>query len=628
MAIVTRPRVGTGVGSALLIHLDRRRRLLAVTWLPVAVAGAALGLVYLLRPEGSAGALPEPWSPAAIGWLATLVAATALGALHRPLGGASLGLGAVALPAALATVGPLGTAGVAAGGYALGGLGRRVLRHLSSAEPDERQGQLGRVAEGAARSALSALAAAGVASWAESPATPWHAEALSGLAFVGVFAGLVVLSEKLRRPDPPLRAVRFLPPLALDAAGWALGVAITHVGSGSGSGSGPALESGPGRWGLAAALLWAVALLALEAARLGHLQGAYERRAVDLARVSRASRRMAASGFGLAGLASQIRAECLRVIEVAWFQLEVFVDGPSMVQAPGGAEGGAHERPGRSWWAGPDGVIQGGTAAPGEAPPPLPGIHRRLPWTVVERDLTVEGESDDRRLARLTLWCDPRRVRPGDLQLLDSLLPQLAAWVHRALLDREAREDALTGIPTRRHLERVLAEAFGRVLESGGKLAVVLGDIDHFKSINDTYGHPVGDRALVAVARTLEAHRRTSDTCARYGGEEFALVLAGADGETALGIAERLRRSVEQIEVEERGHTIPLTISLGVAPFPELWASAPGELLALADEALYEAKERGRNRTLLNLGRGRYRSVDGTESGGDESPVEAPRIFA
>jgi diguanylate cyclase (GGDEF)-like protein len=132
----------------------------------------------------------------------------------------------------------------------------------------------------------------------------------------------------------------------------------------------------------------------------------------------------------------------------------------------------------------------------------------------------------------------------------------------------------------------------------------------------------------VAVAKTLEAHRRQRDTCARYGGEEFALVLAAADGETALEVAERLRRSVEQIVVEERGRSIPLTISLGVAAFPELWASAPGELLALADEALYDAKERGRNRALLNLGRGRYRSVDGDETPEDDRPVEAPRIFA
>ncbi len=80
--------------------------------------------------------------------------------------------------------------------------------------------------------------------------------------------------------------------------------------------------------------------------------------------------------------------------------------------------------------------------------------------------------------------------------------------------------------------------------------------------------------------------------------------------------------------MEADGEPVPLTVSLGVAAFPELWASAPGEMLALADEALYEAKRRGRNRALLCLGRGRYREAGGGEVGEDEGPVEAPRIFA
>jgi diguanylate cyclase (GGDEF)-like protein len=329
---------------------------------------------------------------------------------------------------------------------------------------------------------------------------------------------------------------------------------------------------------------------------------------------------MAVSGFGLSGLAAQLRSECVRLLDPHWFQLSLYPDL------------GAQEPPEesvRSWWAGPDGALHGGTPDPGPAPPPLPGIHRRRPWRMVERELAV----GDRRLARLCLWCDPRKVRPADVELLDSLLPQLATWVHRALLDREAREDPLTGVPTRRHLERVLAEAFARAWEGGGRLAVVLADLDHFKRINDARGHAAGDRALVAVARTLETHRRAADTCARYGGEEFALVVAEADGAAALQVAERLRRAVECLSVEAGGEPVPLTVSAGVAAFPELFASSPGELLALADEALYEAKRRGRNRALLNLGRGRYREVGEGEDradggGGEERPVVAPRIFA
>jgi diguanylate cyclase (GGDEF)-like protein len=585
--------------------LTGRRRQLAVTALPAVLATAGLAVTHWTRQP--AAPLAGAGAPEAVGLVATLLFCLALGSLHRPLGGAALGIGTVALPAAVRLLGAPGAAWIGAAGYVAGGLGRRFLRHLSGGEADERRG-LGRLLEGAGRSALAVLAAGLAWEWAagRAPAAapvPWHAAAWGGTLYLGVFAAAVLGAEALRRPGARLRPSGLTLPLALDAAGWALGVGVARVGAVQG-------------WALGAGLLWGIALLAAEAARLGTLQGTFERRAVDLARVSRASRRMAASGFGLAGLAAQIRAECLRVLDVQWFQLEVFADAAD--PAPG------EEKRRRSWWAGPDGGIHGGVPDPGDSPPPLPGIHRRLPWRTVARDL----ESGGRRLARLRLWLDPRRVRSTDLDLLDSLLPQLAAWVHRALLDREAREDALTGVPTRRHLERVLAEAFSRVLADGGRLAVVLADLDHFKAINDTHGHPAGDRALVAVARTLEVHRRATDTCARYGGEEFALVLDGADGETALAVAERLRCSVECLDVEERGQAIPLSVSLGVAAFPELWASAPGELLALADEALYEAKHRGRNRVLLNLGRGRYRQVGGDEIGGEGRPVEAPRIFA
>lgn len=597
---------------------NRARRHRAVSLLPVALAAAALALSALVGWPGPGPDLPASGA-AAVGLAATLVLCLGLGSLHRPLGGPALGFGAAALPAAVVVLGVPGAAGAAAVGYALGGAGRRLLRRLSPAAADERRGVL-RLLEGAGRAALATLAAglawSAPAGGGPSPGGPfpWTAAAWAGGANLATFALLVVTTERLRRPDRPWRALRPLrsvSALAVDAAGWALGAALAAVGS--------ALS-----WGLAAALLWGVALLAAEAARLAFLQGAFERRAVDLARVSRASRRMAVSGFGLAGLAAQVRSECLRVVEAPWFQLVLFPDGPPRAAAeePSAApDGGGHSR---SWWAGPDGELHGGAPDPGPWAPPLPGVHRRRPWRVVERELAV----GDRRLAELRLWCDPRRVRPADVELLDSLLPQLATWVHRSLLDREAREDPLTGVPTRRHLERVLAETFARAWEGGGRLAVVLADLDHFKAINDTRGHAVGDRALVAVARTLEAHRRTTDTCARYGGEEFALALDGADGATALAVAERLRRAVEVLAVEDDGEAVPLTVSLGVAAFPELWASSPGELLALADEALYEAKRRGRNRALLSLGRGRYREVGGEEVGEGGGPVEAPRIFA
>ena len=154
---------------------------------------------------------------------------------------------------------------------------------------------------------------------------------------------------------------------------------------------------------------------------------------------------------------------------------------------------------------------------------------------------------------------------------------------------------------------------------------MVLCDIDHFKQVNDTWGHGVGDRALTAVAAALRSRLRATDICCRYGGEEFALLLDGVGVEQALETAERLRRRVETIELDVEGRPIELSISAGVAGFPQLLVADSAELLRLADEALYAAKENGRNRVLLALGRGRFRAPDG-EIVGEERPLEPPRL--
>ena len=161
-------------------------------------------------------------------------------------------------------------------------------------------------------------------------------------------------------------------------------------------------------------------------------------------------------------------------------------------------------------------------------------------------------------------------------------------------------------------------------------MAVILCDLDHFKRINDTHGHPAGDAALVAVAHLLKEMQRGEDLLCRYGGEEFVVLLDGAAGREALGAAERYRQAVEALPLEVAGTRIPLTLSAGVACFPELYVKTAAELILFADEALYEAKRQGRNRVLLDIGQGRYIGPDGAlvTLAGAEGQQEAPRIFA
>jgi diguanylate cyclase (GGDEF)-like protein len=326
--------------------------------------------------------------------------------------------------------------------------------------------------------------------------------------------------------------------------------------------------------------------------------------------VRKAAEKVLGTGQEIAAVVEQIRDECGNVVPFHWFQFELL--------PPGGTP--------KSWFSDRHGSLGLGSPEPDRHPPALPGFHRRTPWQILERNLRSDGVS----LARLRLWCDPRLLEPDALGLLDRLLPQMAASVHRSLLDREAREDPLTGVLVRRVLERRLHEVHARCLEEGGSMAVILCDLDFFKRINDTYGHGVGDEALVAVAQILDASRRDTDLCCRYGGEEFTLLLESTDGDTALAIAERLRVTVEALEFKAGEHPVPLRLSAGVAAFPELHIKTASELLLFADGALYEAKRRGRNRCLLDLGQGRYQDPKGTVLTAEDVPPvpEPPRIFA
>jgi diguanylate cyclase (GGDEF)-like protein/putative nucleotidyltransferase with HDIG domain len=177
--------------------------------------------------------------------------------------------------------------------------------------------------------------------------------------------------------------------------------------------------------------------------------------------------------------------------------------------------------------------------------------------------------------------------------LVQALRNRVEELVHR--LTDAARTDALTGLQNRRAFEETMQAEVERAKRTHRPLCLLVCDLDHFKLVNDRFGHPTGDSALVRVGQLLRASRREIDPVARTGGEEFALILPETADQEGYVVAERLRLTVEEAFAED---AIPLTMSIGVASYPNQ-AREPDALIAAADQALYAAKELGRNRTVV-----------------------------
>lgn len=169
-----------------------------------------------------------------------------------------------------------------------------------------------------------------------------------------------------------------------------------------------------------------------------------------------------------------------------------------------------------------------------------------------------------------------------------------------AQLQQLATRDSLTGLFNRREFQRALTEECERSLRFSHPFSLVMLDIDHFKKLNDTYGHPAGDEVLKHVASLLAGQVRAVDRVARYGGEEFALLMVETDREAARDAMERLCALLAEVPcvIASSGLTLPVTLSVGVAALPRD-ADGPESLLAAADAALYSAKRAGRNRIFL-----------------------------
>ena len=181
------------------------------------------------------------------------------------------------------------------------------------------------------------------------------------------------------------------------------------------------------------------------------------------------------------------------------------------------------------------------------------------------------------------------RLRVGRriLDLQQSLNDALEVQRH------QAQHDRLTGIFNHVEILNILEKELDRARRQNGNLAVIMGDLDHFKKVNDTYGHVAGDAVLVEVAARMKNNIRLYDSGGRYGGEEFLLVLPGCNAEETMTIAYRILKSISKEPVMFNNTPITVTISLGVAVNRAGEKTTTTELVQLADAALYQAKQNG-----------------------------------
>lgn len=204
-------------------------------------------------------------------------------------------------------------------------------------------------------------------------------------------------------------------------------------------------------------------------------------------------------------------------------------------------------------------------------------------------------------------WMIGRAIIAGILSILIYVcILAVRRWVQREDLYREMSTiDGLTRLSNRSSFiqrgHEELARAKRQTPPPPGSLACIMLDLDHFKFINDTWGHHAGDAVLVTASRIMMENARQYDEVGRYGGEEFAVLLPGVTLDTAAAIAERLRQKISEAAVNIDGHTISVTASLGVACYPAPDINDLNDLLKAADAALYQAKTGGRNRVKLAL---------------------------
>jgi diguanylate cyclase (GGDEF)-like protein len=221
-----------------------------------------------------------------------------------------------------------------------------------------------------------------------------------------------------------------------------------------------------------------------------------------------------------------------------------------------------------------------------------------LPGAVPTQKLHLPLYSGDVLVAYLTI-ASPQPIdetRKGEIR---ALLAPLTASLHASRNWEIAVTDELSGLFSRRYFETRFSEEWARHRRYGAPLTVALFDLDHFKRLNDTYGHGAGDTAIRRFGGILSAAVRSTDLPCRYGGEEFAVLFPETGARAALGVADRVRRAVEREPFSKDGRPFRVTVSAGIADTEGLSSEDRAELLVRADKALYYAKDTGRNRSRI-----------------------------
>lgn len=203
------------------------------------------------------------------------------------------------------------------------------------------------------------------------------------------------------------------------------------------------------------------------------------------------------------------------------------------------------------------------------------------------------------RLSRRVQLTDGDKITLGSTTILKfTYHDELDETFQKQMFDAALR-DGLTGAFNKNYLLNHLTTELAHANRQQAPLSVIMFDVDHFKPVNDTYGHLAGDAILKRLSEIAQSTLRSEDVFARYGGEEFTIVSRGTDLARAMVVAERLRQSIERTDFVYEGQYIPITVSLGVAAVPEITAHTPEDLIGAADKALYDAKKNGRNRVCL-----------------------------